>query len=41
MYQLCITTKNHSFECGINGEIVFELDTSMVQVGGDDVMYLL
>nr|XP_025884426.1 uncharacterized protein LOC109119054 [Solanum lycopersicum] len=32
-YSLCITTKYHNF----GGEIAFELDTSIVQVGGDDV----
>ncbi|WMV47150.1 hypothetical protein MTR67_040535, partial [Solanum verrucosum] len=37
MYPLCITTKDHNFGCGINGEIGFEPDTSIVQVGGDDM----
>ncbi|KAH0706254.1 hypothetical protein KY285_010760 [Solanum tuberosum] len=37
MYPLCITTKDHNFGCGINGEIAFEPDTSIVQVGGDDM----
>ncbi|KAK6786074.1 hypothetical protein RDI58_014599 [Solanum bulbocastanum] len=37
MYPLCIITKDHNFGCSINGEIAFEPDTSIVQVGGDDM----
>jgi len=37
LYPLCITTKDHNFGCSINDEIVFEPDTSIVQVGDDDM----
>ncbi|KAG5598766.1 hypothetical protein H5410_030136 [Solanum commersonii] len=38
LYPLCITTKYHNFGCSINDEITFEPDTSIVQVGDDDMI---
>ncbi|KAK6775744.1 hypothetical protein RDI58_026745 [Solanum bulbocastanum] len=35
LYPLCITTKEQNFGCNNIGEISFDRDTSMVEVGGD------